>query len=149
MIEQHPKLTSKHIDAALAFLPVFEAEGFTFGEMRGGEVVQEKPRTITTPWASLAEPVERFVETLYKNHWIIDFDWPSWGDEARKYEQPEILATADLEIIRKLLTGHVRNDRFCEGHLLSMLESGLITAILRRLRTIRDTMAIDKHARGK
>lgn len=78
---------------------------------------------------------------MYKNRWIIDFDWPSWGDEARRYEHEEILATADLETIRKLLTGHVRNDRFCEGHLLSVLESGLITAILRRLRVIREGMA--------
>jgi hypothetical protein len=36
---------------------------------------------------------------------------------------------------------HVRADRFVEGHLASVLESGHITAILRRLRGIREQMA--------
>jgi len=38
-----------------------------------------------------------------------------------------MLERADLETIRKLLTLHVRKERFCEGHLLGMFESGHLT----------------------
>lgn len=40
--------------------------------------------------------------------------------------------------LRKLLTAHVRADRFSEGHLASVLESRHITAMLRRLKRIRE-----------
>ena len=46
------------------------------------------------------------------------------------------LASADLLTLRKLLTTHIRADRFTEGH----LESGHITAILRQLKQIRDAL---------
>ena len=36
-----------------------------------------------------------------------------------------------------LLTAHARNDRFCEGHLVAMIESGHVAACLRRLRDLR------------
>jgi hypothetical protein len=39
--------------------------------------------------------------------------------------------------LRKLLTTHVRADRFVEGHLAGVLESGHMLAILRRLKDIR------------
>jgi len=47
-----------------------------------------------------------------------------------------LLEEADLETLRKLLTTHVRKDRFCEGHLDYMFECGHITAILERLQQL-------------
>jgi hypothetical protein len=47
---------------------------------------------------------------------------------------------ADLLTLRKLLTLHVRGDRFVEGHLASVLESGHVTDILERMQQIRDAM---------
>ena len=46
----------------------------------------------------------------------------------------------DVLSLCKLLTTHVRTDRITEGHLANVLESGHITAILRRLKQIRDAM---------
>jgi len=43
-------------------------------------------------------------------------------------------------VVCELLTAHVRGDRFVEGHLASVFESGHITAILRRLKQIREEM---------
>jgi hypothetical protein len=54
--------------------------------------------------------------------------------------KPGALETANLLTLRKLLTVHVRKDRFVEGHLARMLECGHITAILRRLREVRAGM---------
>ena len=43
-------------------------------------------------------------------------------------------------VVCELVTAHVRADRFVEGHLVSVFESGHITAILRRLKQIREEM---------
>ena len=52
----------------------------------------------------------------------------------------DALDGADLLTCRKLLTTDVRLDRFVDGHLAHNLETGQITAILRRLQQIRDKM---------
>lgn len=114
------------IDAILAYLPILETPGFKFGEVisRPGEF----------GYASMAREVDAFVQALYDNRWVEPFPWVEFQDEAEGYfEHPERLATVDLETIRKLLTLHVRKERFCDGHLLDMLEKGHIQAILRRL----------------
>ena len=113
----------------LRFLDVFEKSGFSFGEVsaRPGEIAH----------ASLAQEVLAFTEKLYETGFLIQFDWPEWQDVAETYVNDlSKLKTADVETLRKLLTLHVRKDRFCDGHLLDMFESGHIAAILRRLREL-------------
>lgn len=110
----------------LKYIPVSEAEGFEPGEMitdRG------------MPWYSYSEEVLNFVRDLYDNNIIIySFDWPAWQDEAEKlYDDQEALASVDLDTLRKLLTVHVRKDRFCEGHLAAVIRDGHVLAILKRL----------------
>ena len=50
---------------------------------------------------------------------------------------PDRLEQADLLDICRLLTTHVRKERFCSGHLPEMLECGHISQVLRRLQAIR------------
>jgi len=65
---------------------------------------------------------------------IISFDWGSW-DEGRKIASDENFDfdTTDLLTKCKLITAIVRNDRFCEGALVSAFESGLILKILKSI----------------
>jgi hypothetical protein len=51
------------------------------------------------------------------------------------------IESLDLEGIRKLLTTHIRGDRFSDGHLLKMLRSNTITKILERLKVLREQMS--------
>jgi hypothetical protein len=45
----------------------------------------------------MAREVEAFVQALYDQEIIYAFDWPSWGDEARRYvSEPEAVENADL-----------------------------------------------------
>lgn len=114
------------VGAILAFLPVFDSPGFAFGE------TVAPPGQL--PYARMAPEVDAFVQALYDNGWVEPFDWSEFQEEAIGFfENPSRLETVDLETIRKLLTLHVRKDRFCEGHILEMLETGHIQAILRRL----------------
>ena len=153
------RITTKQIDAIVPFLEAFETKGFEFAswnppKSEDGTLVI----SLDNNWR-LSEQAQEFIAALYQNGWIADFDWPSWQDQAIQYvESPERIASADLETIRKLLTTHVRKDRFCEGHLAAMFENGHLTALLRRLKELRATMPIqpkirtlqdDEHHKGE
>lgn len=129
--------TTVQLDAILAFLPIFERPGYSFGEWR----IQ---RGFFPHWDASPEAAA-FVKALYDEQFIVPFDWGSWSEEARRYTEggDAALAAADLDALRKLITSYVRADRFSEGTLASLFQSGQITAILRRLRQIRETMAVE------
>ncbi len=93
---------------------------------------------MTFPCCELSPDVMDFHEGLYKKGLIIPFDWGDWKAGKNYLDNPELLAKAPLIDCLKLLTCHVRADRFNEGHLASVLENGHITDILRRMREIRE-----------
>ena len=126
-------LSAEHIDAVLEFLPFLADEGFKPVK----EVVCEPGHFGYQVW----DPVlERLYSALHDNGFIVPFDWPSWQDKARQYlEFPELMESADLNTLRKLLTLHVRKDRFCEGHFTAMVKIGHIRLLLERLKVIRDS----------
>ncbi len=147
LVNPDTKVTIENMDAILRFLPIFEADGFTFGEWEAGAtsdgeiVMPEKDGVLQMPEVEYSDEVWEFVSAAEKNNWIIRFDWRSWTWEAAPYlDSQEVLKTADVEVLRKLLTAHIRNERFCTGHLLSVLKSGHIAAILKRLREIREEL---------
>ncbi len=81
-----------------------------------------------------SEAFGHFYKALYDAELIIEFDWMEWTGHAEEYvNRPELIEGADLDTVCKFLTTHVRNDRFCEGHLRGMIINGHIAAILRRL----------------
>jgi hypothetical protein len=123
----------EQIDAILAFLPEFERNDFVASR------VEIRPGCF--PFHVYAEEVEQFLSALYENGFVSRFKWSDWQEEARQYfAQPELLRTADIQVIRKLITLHVRKERFCEGHLSVMIKSGHIAALLRRLKELRTQM---------
>ncbi len=128
-----PEIGLQQINAILKYLPTFEKQDDPFGQW-----VEQEGQFL---YFSFSPEVDEFISTLYKQNMIIPFDWTSWGEEAERYRtDPAALEAADLLTLRKLLTAHVRADRFVEGHLASVFESGHMTAILRRLKQIRDDM---------
>ncbi len=124
-------MSGETLDAVLEFLPVFTQPGFQPGEWvcPAGQF----------PWYRYRPKVPAFVAALGDADLLLQFDWGAWIEEARHYmADPGRVAAADLLTLRRLLTTHVRADRFTEGHLASVFESGHIVAILRRLKEIGD-----------
>ncbi len=120
----------EQIDAVLAFIPAFEREDFV------PPSVETRPGQL--PNHDFSEALSRFHSAVYDSGFVFSFDWPAWQDEARRYyDQPELLRRADLQVIRKLITVHVRKERFCEGHLPAAVESGHMAAVLHRLKQLR------------
>jgi hypothetical protein len=129
-----PEIGPEQIDAVLEYLPTFERAGYQAGEWQ--------TREGSLPVFVYRPKVNGFVQTLYEQRIIVHFDWTSWKEEARRYQSdPDSLAGANLLTLRKLLTAHVRADRFVEGHLAGVFASGHVAAILHRLEQIRDEMA--------
>ena len=120
------------IKVVVAFLPIFGSPGFTWGQFEGGE--RRSDGAVTMPYFALSEAAGRFHRVLYERGFVRRFDWPRWQDQAARYvEDPAAVEDADLETLCRLLTTHLRKDRFCDGHMAEMHRRGHLLAILRRL----------------
>ncbi len=103
-----------------------------FGEWAGGE--KDEKEIIQFPYCIEAPIVSQFLEIVYGLPIIISFGWSAW-EEGRKMASDGNFDfdTLDLPTKCKLITAIVRNDRFCEGALVSAFESGLILRILKSI----------------
>lgn len=137
-------ITINGSDRVLEFLPIFQQKDFTPGEWSGTH--ESKKGIFSFPFYNYNKKIDEFVETLYEEGFIVEFDWPRWQDQAEQfYSNPELLKTADIVTIQKLLTTHIRKERFCDGHLACMLRDGHISAMLHRLKEIRKNMVDDQY----
>lgn len=132
-LEDVPEIGPEQVDAVLRFLPVFEELEVNFGRWVSQEGGPSK--------FTISQEATDFIRTCSEQRIIFSFDWPAWKAEAAKYySDPDALGRADLMVLRKLLTTHIRQDRFSDGHLTHMFESGHLTAILIRMKVIREGM---------
>lgn len=139
MNEANPDLmiTKENIEAVVAFLPALEL--IPKGEEAHWADSGKSPDG--TPVLSL-EPdyhpdVRALIRAFYDNNFVQPFDWSGWQHEAKEFfNNPELLHKVDLDTCCKLITLHVRKDRFSGGHFGLMVETGHIAAIVRRLREL-------------
>lgn len=134
----HPRASSDtDWDVVLAMLPTLQSETFDPGSW-----VSAPGRC---PHFELAEAGMRVLTALHDSGVAYPFDWAAWQPQGeRLIRDPAALAEADLSTLRKLLVMHLSKDRFCEGHLGAMLESGHIAAVLRRVAAIRSQPGLER-----
>lgn len=121
-----PVPSADDLRALLDFLPRFEAPGFRAGEMKS------EPGTL--PFSVLNPQIERFIDELHARGFVYAFDWTDWAPSAREYfERPALLEDATLDTIRRLFFVIVRQERYCEGTILDVFETGFVLAALRRM----------------
>ena len=127
MINQD-KLTKENINKIIEYIPYFEDKDNKFYSISKTDIIY--------PY-NYSKEIHDFERLLYDEKIILVFDWGEWQPEAEKiYNNPDLLENADLETLRKLLTLHIRKERFYSGHLANMIKSGHILNILRRLKEI-------------
>jgi hypothetical protein len=86
--------------------------------------------------------VWNLMRTFEQNGFVQPYDWGKWQPQAERiFQDPKLLEQADLDTCIKLITLHVRKDRFCSGHFGAMVRCGHIAAILRRLDMLRKTLS--------
>jgi hypothetical protein len=120
---------TERLEGLAAFLPIFEAPGFSFGEWHTEQGQM--------PWFDFSPDASRFVSAASQLGRLNpdNFDWVTWKqtDDARRLvDDPRAMRDATLVDLAHLLTTHIRQDRFVEGHLASAFESGHLTEIVRR-----------------
>jgi ADP-ribosyl-[dinitrogen reductase] hydrolase len=131
-----PPLTPGNLQAVLKFLPLFEHPEFSPGEW----IAQEGH----LPYFSYTSEVLDFIRTLSGNGFVQPFDWMKWREGVQLVNNPALLSKSNLQTLRKLLTTHVRADRFTEGHLAAMFETGHLTMILKRMAEIHHSRASER-----
>ena len=127
MTSCEPAISCQNINKLLDFIPVLQSSDFEIGKA----VLEEG----TFPYWDYSDPVENFIKIFYDCVTFDNFSWPEWQGEAEKYwNDPELIREADIATCLKLLTTHIRKDRFCEGHLDAAFENGQIVTIIERLK---------------
>lgn len=127
-------ITHDDIDELLAYLPKFEEAGRRFG--RDWDPGDQGGNGGSGP--AYDEDIVRFFHLAGKPCWS-DYEYDPTvvvnliGDD-------EHVSNASLGEIKTLLTWCTRGEQFYEGHWSTVLETGRIQAILRRLRELRDTI---------
>lgn len=123
--------TAQDWQPLLDLIPEIE-KSTRFAEFKRGE--RNKEGVIQMPYYEPASVVSRFLEIVYDIPIMISFDWGSWDDGERMVNDEKFdFDTIDLVTKCKVVTALVRNDRYCEGTLVSAFESGLILEILRSI----------------
>jgi hypothetical protein len=126
------------------FAASFEADGFVFSQMRGGDEI--KPSLFTLPWSELRDTADKFVQYCYSDGWVSPrVNWPDW---IRSPEAISLLSDADHPVpgaklsranaaqLTKLLTALIRNARGSDGYLQAAFDSGLLLGIVRRAKEL-------------
>ncbi len=120
-----------NIDRLLVFLPIFEDTSRSFFEPSG----HGYQRFIFSP------EVHRFIQLAAEQGLICESNAVKWLTyKAFMYRDPAAIASADLYTCQRLLTAFVDDDPQCAIKLHEALFSGLVVAVLYRLRAIRDEM---------
>jgi hypothetical protein len=129
-------ITLDRIDELLRFLPLFDApERKYVKEWAGGEATPDG--AIIIPYPVYCDDVREFFSLAGQRCWSDSKYDPR---EAHMMLDPEFISTCSLNDIKTLLTFCVRGERFSDGLWESVLESGEIVAILRRLAALRETL---------
>ena len=119
--------------ALAAFLPIFTAPGFEFGQWP----VTDRA-SVVWPF-DFSPPAEQLLDACYRSGWVQVFFWTSWVQTPEAYSlrtDPDALDRAMPEQLSRLLTSLIRGERFCDGTLNGAFESGLLAGILRRASTL-------------
>lgn len=81
-------------------------------------------------------PVLKFMDEVYKSN-LLSYDYLDVIKNNDLNNQEEIkgtINTADFELLTAILTGYIRQERFCEGLFASVIEDKTILKILRRFK---------------
>lgn len=79
--------------------------------------------------------------TMQSTEFTSPFDWQAeFEKNPETLEDVELIKSADLETLRKIMTAHIRIDRMSDGHLESLIDSGYWNECLTRLAEIYNDM---------
>lgn len=128
----------QEITALIQFLPRLYREGFSPVKRWGGG--EKENGVITMPYPEYTPEVVEFMAAASRKCWC-DYQYDmEYASQA--VESPHMIESASLGKLKTLLTYCVRGERFCDGHMGSMIEKGVIKCILTRLQAINNESSL-------
>ncbi|MCQ4936375.1 ADP-ribosylglycohydrolase family protein [Anaerotignum propionicum] len=130
----HRSLTKRSIDKLLAFIPYFEnlneKNSCSWG---GGEKLGENH--FSMPYPIYEQTLEDFIQAVYSSN-LICYNYLEVIEKNGLHGTEEMntaIEQSDFELTLAILTGYIRQERFCDGLWESAIEDKTFLKILRRL----------------
>lgn len=129
------RLSEGTIEEILAFRDRLEQE-------TGREGFSAKQNTNVMDDRSFIE----FLDALNYTGFVEGFDYTAWAEQRRQTDavsenSAEELKGMDVEELRRLITMHLRIERFSEGHMQKLFEEGFFREFFNRLEELNDGSA--------
>jgi ADP-ribosylglycohydrolase len=125
------------IQKLCAYIPYFEtATKESVYHWGGGEKLGEKQ--FTMPYPVYDENLKEFIQDIYNTSIMCD-NYPEVIHNRgldNEEDMKNSIDDADLELIKAILTGYVRQERFCDGLWATAVEDKVFLKILQRLRQL-------------
>ena len=123
------------LEGLASLLPDFEAAAAGVRNQGVGSEVEVDTRT----WSSIShsELTSQFLEVAHRDGWVCPEFSPPTREVWRLRDDPRALEQATVLDLARLLTAVIRSDYWTPGHLAEATESGLVTAVLRRIEQLR------------
>jgi hypothetical protein len=103
-----------------------------FGELKGVEQLEDG--SITFPYWSSFEVVDKVFKLMHALNLVPAFDWTSWAEGKAILNNPNFnYSNLDTITLCKLLTTIVRSDRFYDGFIIFNFENGVIPKIIKTI----------------
>jgi len=136
-IKLNSTLIKKDIEKLCSYIPYFEtANKESVCKWSGGEKLEENHFTMAYP--EYDQTLREFIQDVYKTN-LICYDYleviHKRGIKGGE-QMINAIDTADLELLKALLTGYVRQERFCDGLWASAVEDKVFLKILKRLQNL-------------
>ncbi|MHB8108641.1 MAG: DUF6508 domain-containing protein [Syntrophorhabdaceae bacterium] len=140
----HSRDTIEKIDSLLSFLPGFEIPNRKFTNPNPAKRIKQSDGTEVIEWTGpdYHKDVQEFINRLEKDyHFWNDYGIFSEREIVEMMYDEKLVRNAGLEQIKAMIAGHIKSERLGDGHWREMLQTGRITALLKRLQTIRERIA--------
>lgn len=82
--------------------------------------------------------VDEFFHRAYESGLIHDFDWMNWdfGRSVLESKSNVSFENYDLDILNKFIIAIIRNDKYCDGYLISKFSDGTILSLLKSAKSL-------------
>jgi len=128
--------TPEEFERLVSFLPILYGGGIDpVRKWHGG--VPGDDGIIQWPWPEYDETVLQFFSIVESEFWT-DPNYTSQNVWQLLRENESVIESADIDLLKSILTWCARGERFAEGHWNVVIESGIIRRILERLAKIGD-----------
>ena len=135
--DENVPLTKKNIEVVLNYLSYFEDGNNKFFDIimpkrDGGNIVEYI-------YVTYSPKFMEFYRELHEQGFVTNFNWLDSGKDLEDLSQYyELLEDADLITLRRIFTMIVRHDKHNEGFFADVIDSGLLLAMLNRLKLLNE-----------